>query len=47
MRRLKIEPFFRWYDLWIGLFYDRKDHALYWCPIPCCGLKFYYAKTEA
>lgn len=36
---MKIDLFFRWYDLWIGFYWDRKDRALYFCPIPCCGIK--------
>jgi hypothetical protein len=34
---VKIETFFRWYDLWIGLFYDRKAKRLYCCPVPTLG----------
>lgn len=26
--------FFAWYDLWIGVYYDRKARALYICPLP-------------
>jgi hypothetical protein len=35
----KVEPFFRWYDLWIGAFVDIRHHALYLCPLPMFGLK--------
>lgn len=31
--------FFRWYDLWIGAFYDRKQRALYICPLPMIGVR--------
>jgi hypothetical protein len=25
---------FAWYDLWVGLFYDRKKRIIYVCPMP-------------
>lgn len=34
---LNIEPFFRWYDLWIGAYWDRHSRKLYVCPIPMFG----------
>jgi len=34
---LVMESFFRWYDLWIGAYYDRKAKRLYVCPIPMVG----------
>jgi hypothetical protein len=24
----------RWYDLWVGAYWDRKERALYVCPLP-------------
>lgn len=41
MRHLRIKPFFRWYDLWVGLYIDVKGRAVYWCPIPMLGIKVY------
>ena len=41
-RQLKIKPFFRWYDLWIGAYIDTKDKSLYVIPFPMLGLKFYW-----
>lgn len=37
--KLSFEPFFRWYDLWIGVFVDTKKSAVYICPVPMFGLK--------
>jgi hypothetical protein len=28
----------KWYDMWVGAFWDRSAHWLYILPIPCCGL---------
>lgn len=38
--RLKITPFFRWYDLWRGFYIDVPNRRLYWCPVPMFGLRF-------
>lgn len=26
---------FKWYDLWVGAFWDRRARVLYVCPLPC------------
>lgn len=33
----------KWYDLWVGFFWDREKKWLYFFPVPCCGIiiKFY------
>jgi len=43
---LKRQPFkswpvrlvFAWYDLWIGAYWDRKQHRLFILPFPCIGI---------
>jgi hypothetical protein len=35
-----VRAFFRWYDLWIGAYYDRAGGALYICPLPMIGVRF-------
>lgn len=35
---MKIRPLFAWYDLWIGLYWDRKGRKLYILPLPCIGI---------
>jgi len=37
---MKVKPFFRWYDLWVGFYFDEKNKSLYFCPLPMLGLKF-------
>lgn len=39
VRRFRVVPFFRWYDLWVGAYWDRENRTLYVCPIPMFGLK--------
>lgn len=39
IRKVYIKPFFRWYDLWIGLYIDKPNRTLYVCPLPMIGLK--------
>lgn len=36
---MKITPFFKWFDFWVGLYYDQKNRTLYICPIPMFGVK--------
>ncbi len=36
---MSIRPFFRWYDLWIGVYVDVAKRAAYICPIPMFGIK--------
>lgn len=38
-RCLIVQPFFRWYDLWIGAYVDVEDRTLYVCPLPMIGVK--------
>jgi hypothetical protein len=36
---LTFSLFFRWYDLWVGIYIDTKGRAVYICPLPMFGLK--------
>jgi hypothetical protein len=40
---VKIRPFFRWYDFWVGFYYDQRAHILYVCPLPTVGLAIFLA----
>ncbi|MDA3866534.1 MAG: hypothetical protein PF489_07280 [Salinivirgaceae bacterium] len=44
---MRIAFIFAWYDLWIGLFWDRKKKWLYFLPFPMVGviLKFDHKKS--
>lgn len=35
---LQIRPVVAWYNLWVGFFWDRQKHRLYFFPVPCFGL---------
>lgn len=34
---MKIRPLFAWFDMWVGVFYDRKARKIYVLPLPCFG----------
>jgi len=35
---MRIHFLFAWYDLWMGIFWDRKQRKLYFLPFPCVGV---------
>lgn len=43
-RQIELRPIVAWYDMWIGLYWNRSSQWLYIFPIPMCGfiLKFNY-----
>ena len=34
----RVRFLFAWYDLWIGVFWDRQKRKLYILPLPCVGI---------
>lgn len=36
---MKIKPFFRWCDLWVGVYIDTEGKSVYMCPVPMFGIK--------
>ncbi len=43
---MKIKLFFKWFDFWIGFFFDRPGRAVYICPIPMFGVKISWGKPS-
>lgn len=39
---MKIKVSFAWYDAWIGFYWDRKQKALYVCPVPMIAIKIWW-----
>lgn len=37
-QQVRITPFFRWYDLWVGAYVDVRNHVIYICPMPMLGI---------
>lgn len=35
---VRVKPLFAWYDLWVGVFWDRAKRKLYILPLPCIGV---------
>ena len=31
---MRVRAKFAWYDIWVGVFWDRKSRILYVCPLP-------------
>ena len=34
--------FFRWYDLWVGVYIDTINRNVYFCPVPMFGMKIHW-----
>lgn len=35
---MTVRPIIAWYDLWVGVFWDRTKRRLYILPLPCVGV---------
>lgn len=44
--RKRVRAFFRWYDLWVGAYWDRDARILYVCPLPTVGLAIDFKRGE-
>jgi len=45
-REHKISTYFKWYDLWIGLFYNKEKRIVYIQPLPMLGVKIEFGTME-
>ncbi len=43
---MKISVILRWYDFWIGFFYDQGKRCLYFFPIPTVGFKIQFGMKK-
>lgn len=44
---MKIKLIFKWFDFWIGMYYDVKDKTLYILPFPMIGIRVQFKfKTD-
>jgi hypothetical protein len=41
-----VSLFFRWYDLWIGMYIDTAHSTIYICPVPMLGVKVHWVMEE-
>ena len=39
---MSVSFFFAWFDFWIGVYVDRKNHTVYACPLPMCVIRIRY-----
>jgi hypothetical protein len=46
MDYIKFKIIFKWYDFWIGLFWDRHRKMLYIFPIPMLGIRISFNRLE-
>lgn len=46
MSKFRIGFVVAWYDLWIGLYWNRAKQRLYVLPIPCFGFYVENVRTE-
>lgn len=43
-KKLRVELSFKWFDLWIGFFYNTHNSTLYVCPLPMIAFSFRFDK---
>jgi hypothetical protein len=36
---IDVRPVFAWYDIWVGMYFDRRSGYLYVLPLPMVGIK--------
>jgi hypothetical protein len=43
---MRMRPIIAWYDLWMGIYWDRRTRKLYLLPLPCIGIVLEFATKE-
>lgn len=38
----RVRLFFKWYDIWVGVFIDTKNRFIYICPLPMLVIRISY-----
>ncbi len=41
---MRISVVVAWFDMWIGVFVDRRKNCVYVFPMPCVGLKLEFSR---
>lgn len=45
--KMKVKSVVKWFDLWVGFYWDGSKKRLYFLPIPCVGLCFDFSGTKS
>lgn len=43
---MKLKFIFKWFDLWVGFFWDRENKWLYFLPFPMLGVIFKFSNFD-
>lgn len=44
--KMKVEFFYAWYDLWIGVYVDVEKKCVYICPLPCMVFRVSWSRKS-
>jgi hypothetical protein len=44
---MSVRLFFKWFDLWVGVYIDWPRRVIYVCPMPCFGIRIQLRETGA
>jgi hypothetical protein len=39
---MRVNLLFKWFDLWVGVYIDRKNRTVYACPLPCIVVRIQF-----
>ena len=43
---MTVSFFFKWFDFWVGWYWERRSQSLYICPLPMVGVKLCFCKHD-